>query len=106
MVNYKHLHYFWMVANEGSIARASEKLLLKRMKRILMVQDRQPQTLRVGVIDVVPKSIVHRILEPAKNTRTCTHDLQGVEPGYIVSRTGGTLSRYCIGAYTGLILAD
>jgi LysR family transcriptional activator of nhaA len=24
--NYKHLHYFWMVAHEGSIARASEKL--------------------------------------------------------------------------------
>jgi len=28
MVNYKHLHYFWMVANEGSIARASERLHL------------------------------------------------------------------------------
>ncbi len=26
MVNYKHLHYFWMVAKEGSIARASERL--------------------------------------------------------------------------------
>ncbi|SMF14369.1 LysR family transcriptional regulator, transcriptional activator of nhaA [Alteromonadaceae bacterium Bs31] len=25
-INYKHLHYFWMVANEGSIAKASEKL--------------------------------------------------------------------------------
>lgn len=25
-MNYKHLHYFWMVAHEGSIARASEKL--------------------------------------------------------------------------------
>lgn len=24
--NYKHLHYFWMVAHEGSIAKASEKL--------------------------------------------------------------------------------
>ena len=28
MVYYKHLHYFWMVANEGSIARASERLHL------------------------------------------------------------------------------
>lgn len=26
MVNYKHLHYFWVVAREGSIARASERL--------------------------------------------------------------------------------
>ncbi len=25
-INYKHLHYFWMVAHEGSIARASDKL--------------------------------------------------------------------------------
>jgi LysR family transcriptional activator of nhaA len=25
-LNYKHLHYFWMVAHEGSIAKASEKL--------------------------------------------------------------------------------
>ena len=26
MVNYKHLHYFWVVAREGSIAAASERL--------------------------------------------------------------------------------
>lgn len=26
MVNYKHLHYFWTVAKEGSIAKASERL--------------------------------------------------------------------------------
>ncbi len=25
-INYKHLHYFWVVAHEGSIARASQKL--------------------------------------------------------------------------------
>jgi len=25
-MNYKHLHYFWMVAHEGSIVKASEKL--------------------------------------------------------------------------------
>ncbi len=27
-INYKHLHYFWVVAKEGSIARASEQLHL------------------------------------------------------------------------------
>ena len=26
MINYKHLHYFWVVAKEGSISRASERL--------------------------------------------------------------------------------
>jgi len=28
MINYKHLHYFWVVAKEGGIARASERLHL------------------------------------------------------------------------------
>ena len=28
MINYKHLHYFWAVAKEGGITRASEKLYL------------------------------------------------------------------------------
>jgi LysR family transcriptional regulator, transcriptional activator of nhaA len=28
MINYKHLHYFWVVARQGSIARASERLHL------------------------------------------------------------------------------
>lgn len=27
-INYKHLHYFWVVASEGSIARAAEKLCI------------------------------------------------------------------------------
>jgi LysR family transcriptional activator of nhaA len=27
-LNYNHLHYFWMVAREGSIARASAQLKL------------------------------------------------------------------------------
>jgi len=26
MLNYKHLHYFWVVAKEGSITRAAERL--------------------------------------------------------------------------------
>ena len=27
-LNYKHLHYFWVVATEGSIAKAAEKLFI------------------------------------------------------------------------------
>ena len=114
MINYKHLHYFWIVAKEGSITRASEQLhltpqtisgqlslleeylgvsLFSKVGRNLEVTDvgrrvlsyaedifslgneldqmirtlpsEQPQMLKVGVVDVVPKSIAHRILLPA-----------------------------------------
>jgi LysR family transcriptional regulator, transcriptional activator of nhaA len=114
MVNYKHLHYFWAVAREGGVARASERLhltpqtisgqlsllekylgvdLFTRVGRNLeltepgrlvlsyaneifslggeleevihQLPDRRPQLFRVGVVDMVPKSIAHRVLEPA-----------------------------------------
>jgi LysR family transcriptional regulator, transcriptional activator of nhaA len=114
MINYKHLHYFWAVAREGGVARASERLhltpqtisgqlslleeylgvnLFSRVGRNLelteagrlmlsyadeifslggeleeamrQLPDDRPQMLRVGVVDVVPKSIAHRILAPA-----------------------------------------
>lgn len=114
MINYKHLHYFWAVAREGGVARASERLhltpqtisgqlslleeylgvdLFSRVGRNLELTDTgrmvlsyadeivslggeleevihqwpdgRPQLFRVGVVDVLPKSITHRILEPA-----------------------------------------
>jgi LysR family transcriptional activator of nhaA len=114
MVNYKHLHYFWAVAREGGVVRASERLnltpqtisgqlsvleeqlgveLFNRVGRNLeltetgrlilsyadeifslggemeevihQLPDGRPQLFRVGVVDVLPKSIAHRILEPA-----------------------------------------
>lgn len=114
MVNYKHLHYFWAVAREGGVARASEYLhltpqtisgqlslleeqlgtaLFNRVGRNLEITETGrlvlsyaeeifslggeleevihqlpeslPQLFRVGVVDVLPKSIAHRILEPA-----------------------------------------
>jgi LysR family transcriptional activator of nhaA len=114
MINYKHLHYFWAVAREGGVARASERLnltpqtisgQLSRLEEQLEVElftrvgrnleltetgrlvlsyadeifslggeleeairqmpDAPPQLFRVGVVDVLPKSIAHRILEPA-----------------------------------------
>jgi LysR family transcriptional regulator, transcriptional activator of nhaA len=114
MVNYKHLHYFWTVAREGGVARASERLhltpqtisgqlrlleehlgveLFARVGRNLeltetgrlvlsyadeifslggeleeaihQLPDGRPSLFRVGVVDVVPKSIAHRILKPA-----------------------------------------
>ncbi|MFC1748081.1 transcriptional activator NhaR [Pseudomonadota bacterium] len=114
MLNYKHLHYFWMVAREGSIVRASKQLhltpqtisgqlslleeqlgtsLFTRVGRSLELTEtgrlalsyaeeifslgseleeairNQPEQrallFRVGVADVVPKSITHRLLAPA-----------------------------------------
>lgn len=116
MINYKHLHYFWAVATEGGVARASERLhltpqtisgqlglledhlgeaLFTRVGRNLeltetgklvlsyaneifslgseleeaihQLPNSRPQLLKVGVVDVLPKSIAHRILQPALN---------------------------------------
>lgn len=114
MINYKHLRYFWEVAKEGGVVRASERLhvtpqtisgqlslladylgldLFTRVGRnleltedgrlVLSYADEifslggeleevinqlpggRPQLFRVGVVDMVPRSIAHRILEPA-----------------------------------------
>jgi LysR family transcriptional activator of nhaA len=113
-LNYHHLQYFWVVAKEGSIARASEVLRLAhptisgqihRLEEVLgerlfdhkgrnlvltdegrvafgyadgifslgqefldTVKGRtpgRPVRVVVGLSDVLPKSIVHRMLEPA-----------------------------------------
>ena len=114
MLNYRQLHYFWVVAKTGSIARACEQLhltpqtisgqislleqtfgveLFRRVGRqleltetgraalpyaeqmfqlggelegLLRAQPDEQQTLfRVGVADVVPKSIVYRLIAPS-----------------------------------------
>lgn len=114
MINYKHLHYFWVVAKQGSIARASERLhitpqtisaqismleesigesLFSKAGRNLeltesgrlvlsyaeeifalggeledalrnLPQDR-PMVFKVGIADVVPKTIAYQLLAPA-----------------------------------------
>ena len=112
-LNYHHLLYFWVVAREGSIARACASLLLSqptisgqlraleravgsklfdRVGRGLvltetgrevfryadeifalgrelqdMLRDRpngRPMRLVVGIVDVMPKRVVHQLLEP------------------------------------------
>lgn len=128
MLNYRQLHYFWVVAKTGSIVRACEQLnltpqtisgqitlleqtvgvqLFQRVGRQLelteagrqalpyaeqMFQlgaelevllrahpDEQQLLFRVGVADVVPKSIVYRLLAPTMDTDepvriTCRED--------------------------------
>jgi LysR family transcriptional activator of nhaA len=114
MINYKHLHYFWVVAKQGGIARASERLhltpqtisgqislleeqlgeaLFNKVGRNLVLTETgrlvlsyadeifalggeleeavhnlptgRPMVFKVGVADVVPKSIAYRLLAPA-----------------------------------------
>lgn len=114
MINYKHLHYFWVVAKEGGVARASERLhltpqtisgqlsllednlgeaLFNRVGRNLELTETgrltlsyadeifslggeleemlhnlpegRPMIFKVGVADVVPKSIAYRLLAPS-----------------------------------------
>ena len=100
MLNYRQLHYFWVVAKTGSIVRACEQLnltpqtisgqislleqtfgiaLFQRVGRQLELTEAGRQALpyaeraqpneqqivfRVGVADVVPKSIVYRLIAP------------------------------------------
>ena len=128
MINYKHLHYFWVVAKEGGIARAGERLhltpqtisgqlsllednlgealltkvgrnleLTETGRQVLSYADEifslggeleemvrnlpggRPQTFKVGVTEVVPKSIAYRLLVPA---------MKLPEPVRIVCREG------------------
>ena len=128
MLNYRQLHYFWVVAKTGSIVRACEQLnltpqtisgqislleqtygieLFRRVGRqlelteagrqalpyaeqmfqlggelelMLRAQPNEQQILfRVGVADVVPKSIVYRLIAPTMELNeplriTCRED--------------------------------
>ncbi|MEJ5057716.1 MULTISPECIES: transcriptional activator NhaR [unclassified Pseudomonas] len=128
MLNYRQLHYFWVVAKTGSIVRACEQLnltpqtisgqislleqtygieLFRRVGRQLELTEAGRQTLpyaeqmfqlggelelmlraqpneqqilfRVGVADVVPKSIVYRLIAPTMELHeplriTCRED--------------------------------
>ncbi|MGB7934175.1 MAG: transcriptional activator NhaR [Gammaproteobacteria bacterium] len=114
MFNYKHLHYFWVVAKQGGIARAGERLhltpqtisgqislledsigealfskvgrnleLTETGRLVLSYADEmfslggeleealrnlppdRPMIFKVGIADVVPKTIAYRLLAPA-----------------------------------------
>ena len=113
-LNYKHLYYFWVVANEGAIVRAAERLHLtpqtisgqisllestmncqlfaKEGRNLILTESGnialsyaneifslgtelqevllkrpsgRPMQFHVGIADVVPKLIAHRLIEPA-----------------------------------------
>jgi len=80
-LNYKHLHYFWVVAREGSIARASELLCLT------------PQTIS-GQIAALEDQIGEKLFLRARRR------LQLTEIGRIVARYADEMFRL------GIELAD
>lgn len=122
MMNYKHLHYFWMVAKEKSIVKASAQLhltpqtisgqlsaledamgveLFDRVGRHLELTDagrlvlsyadeifslgselqnavrhrpkKSSLAFKIGIDNVVPKSIAYRLLEPAQHIAEPLH---------------------------------
>jgi len=126
VINYKHLHYFWVVAKRGGVTRASETLHITPQTisgQISLLEDKlgealfqkvgrnleltevgrvvlsyadeifslggeleevvhnmpsaRPITFKVGIADVVPKTISYRLLSPA---------LELAEPVRIVCR--------------------
>ena len=113
-LNYNHLYYFWMVAREGSMVRASEELMISQPtistqikgletalghrlfdrvgrglalteagrvafnyaneifslgQELVNALEHQPRSrplrLTVGIVDVIPKPVARRLLEPA-----------------------------------------
>ena len=52
MLNYRHLHYFWVVTKEGGFARAAERL------------DMAVQTISAQVREL-EKALGHQLLKPA-----------------------------------------
>ena len=65
MLNYRHLYYFWMVAKEGGLARAAERL------------DMAIQTISVQV-RALEKSLGRQLLKPAGRTLVLTEAGQQV----------------------------
>ncbi|WP_314325743.1 LysR family transcriptional regulator, partial [Comamonas aquatica] len=59
MLNYRHLYYFWVVANEGGFARAAERL------------DMAIQTISAQV-RLLESSIGHQLLKPSGRTVVLT----------------------------------
>ena len=127
-LNYHHLYYFWLVAREGSIARAAAQMrlthptiskqlsqlesffgekLFERLGRTLELTEfghtvfryadeifsvgrelqeavhrrsgGRPLSLKVGLVEVLPKLIAHRLLNPAFQLR---------EPVHVICREG------------------
>lgn len=66
MLDYRHLHYFWVVTQEGGFARAAERL------------DRAVQTISARVRKL-EKALGHQLLKPAGRGIAMT-ELQGQPP--------------------------
>jgi len=82
MINYKHLHYFWMVAKEKSIVRASERLNLTP-QTISGQLSLLEETLGVALFDRVGRHLEltdtgHRVLTYADEIFSLGSELESV----------------------------
>lgn len=102
MLNYRHLHYFWVVVKEGGFARAAERL------------DMAVQTISAQVREL-EKSLGHQLLKPAGRGITMTEAGQAAfaraeeifQIGQLIQdevreAASGTLARLAVGLSDGI----
>ncbi|MDR5783557.1 LysR family transcriptional regulator [Caballeronia sp. LZ065] len=102
MLNYRHLHYYWVVVKEGGFARAAERL------------DMAVQTISAQVREL-EKSLGHQLLKPAGRGVTMTEAGQAAfaraeeifQLGQLIQdevreAASGTLARLAVGLSDGI----
>ena len=102
MLNYRHLHYFWVVAKEGGFARAADRLRMA------------VQTVRAQVREL-EKSLGHQLLKPAGRGVALTEAGQAAFaraeeifrlgqgiPDEVRAAAGGKVARLSVGLSDGL----
>jgi LysR family transcriptional regulator, transcriptional activator of nhaA len=102
MLNYRHLHYFWVVVKEGGFARAAERL------------DMAVQTISAQVREL-EKSLGHQLLKPEGRGVTMTEAGQAAftraeeifQIGQLIhdevrEAASGTLARLAVGLSDGI----
>lgn len=102
MLNYRHLHYFWVVAKEGGFARAAERL------------DMAIQTVSAQVKEL-EKALGHQLLKPVGRSLTLTEageaafaraeeifQLGAVIPGEVQAAASGRTVRLSVGLSDGI----
>jgi LysR family transcriptional regulator, transcriptional activator of nhaA len=102
MLNYRHLHYYWVVVKEGGFARAAERL------------DMAVQTISAQVREL-EKSLGHQLLKPEGRGVTMTEAGQAAfaraeeifQIGQLIQEevreaASGTLARFAVGLSDGI----
>ena len=93
MLNYRHLHYFWVVTKEGGFARAAERL------------DMAVQTISAQVREL-EKSLGHQLLKPSGRGVALTEAGEGGADGAHEERLGAGAGNDKTGGDGGVAGAD